>query len=110
MDLIFRALAHGARRRILDILTEHPGLCVRDVAEQFGMSRIGVLKHLAVLTEASLIASRRMGRERRLYVNPVPIQQVHDRWTNQVSTLMARAALDLKRRVEAHEEEHVATV
>ncbi len=108
MDLVFRALAHSARRRILDILMARPGSRVGDVAEQFGMSRIAVMKHLAVLSEAALVVSERTGRERRLYVNPVPIRRVHDRWTTQLGALAAGAALDLKRRVEAQETAHVA--
>lgn len=103
MDLLFRALAHGARRRILDLLKEEPGLCVHEVARHFDVSRIAVMKHLAVLSEANLVTSERVGRERRLYLNPVPIRRVHDRWLGGFAAYWADQALAVKRRVEAAE-------
>ena len=99
-DLLFHALAHRSRRRILDILKANPGQRVVDVADRFRVSRIAVQKHLAVLSEAGLVVSRKDGRERRLYLNPVPIQRIHQRWTDEYGALFGAAALELKRRIE----------
>lgn len=101
MDLIFHALAHRARRRILDILKAEPGSRVCDLADRFEMSRIGVMKHLGVLSEANLVVSRRQGRERHLYLNPVPLQRIHERWSDEYAEFFASSALALKRRIEA---------
>lgn len=101
MDLLFRALAHRARRRILDLLAARPGSRVCDLTPHFAMSRIAIMKHLGVLSEANLVVSRREGRERRLFLNAVPIQQVHERWITAYGALFAGGALELKRRVEA---------
>ena len=103
-DDVFRALAHAARRRILDILREHPGANVNEVCAFFDTSRIAVMKHLRVLEEASLVVSRREGRSRRLYFNAVPIQMIYDRWTTEYSALWARRLTDLKYRVEMGED------
>lgn len=103
MDILFHALAHRARRRILDLLRERPGSRVCDLAEDFAMSRIAVMKHLAVLDEANLVVSRKEGRERRLFLNAAPIQQVLERWIDEYGRLFAGSALELKRRVESKE-------
>lgn len=96
MDLVFFALAHAARRKILDLLRQMPGCSVGDVCKYFDMSRIAVMKHLAVLEEAQLIIPRKQGRVRELYLNVVPIQQIYDRWTTEYSSFWAAKATDLK--------------
>lgn len=101
MDAVFQALAHEARRRILDILCDQPGCNVNDVAAHFEMSRIAVMKHLSVLEGANLLISEKQGRDRRLYINTVPIQQIHNRWTTQYSAMWAGALADMKFRIES---------
>jgi DNA-binding transcriptional ArsR family regulator len=100
MDAIFRALASAPRRRILDVLKARPGITVGELAAEFPMSRIAVMKHLRVLEEADLVTSRKEGRTRRLHLNPVPIQFVYDRWTTEYSQFWAGRLADIKYRVE----------
>ncbi len=99
-DAIFQALAHPARRRMLDIVKDAPGCNVNDVAAAFEMSRIGVMKHLSKLEDAGLIHSEKSGRVRRLYFNVVPIQLVYDRWTHEYSAWWAGRLADIKYAVE----------
>ena len=101
MSLVFQALAHGTRRQILDIVKATPGCSVGDVTGHFEVSRIAVMKHLNVLEDAGLLVSTRDGRTRRLYVNAVPLQQIHERWTTEWGALWAAELTDLKRRVES---------
>ena len=101
MDAIFQALAHEARRRILDIVRSNPGCNVNDVAAHFEMSRIAVMKHLGVLEDASLLISEKKGRDRRMYINTVPIQMIHERWTTEYSALWAGALTDIKYKLES---------
>ncbi len=99
-DLVFRALADPTRRAMLDVLTESPGLNVNELSSRFPMSRIGVMKHLRVLEDARLVVSERDGRNRRLYFNVVPIQQIYERWTTRFSGLWAGRLTRLKDRLE----------
>src|SRR3954471_1350979 len=85
LDIVFHALAHRDRRRILDLVRETPGCRVDDVSRQFETSRIAVMKHLRVLEKADLIHSEKVGRERRMYFNPVPIQLIYEAWTTEFS-------------------------
>jgi DNA-binding transcriptional ArsR family regulator len=85
MDAVFQALAHESRRRMLDIVKECPGITVGALASEFDVSRIAVMKHLAVLEDALLLVSEKDGRTRKLYFNAVPIQLIHDRWTDEYS-------------------------
>ena len=101
MDVVFRALAHGVRRRILDILKAAPGSNVNDICAHFPISRIAVMKHLGVLAEANLVLSEKVGRERRLQFNAVPIQMIHDRWTTEFSALWASHVTRIKYAVES---------
>ena len=104
-DDVFHALANATRRQILDILRDRPGANVNQVCAYFDTSRIAVMKHLAVLEDAALVVSRKDGRSRRLYFNPVPIQVIYDRWTTEYSALWSRRLTDLKYRVETTAEE-----
>ncbi|MCA9191536.1 MAG: helix-turn-helix transcriptional regulator [Planctomycetales bacterium] len=101
LDLVFQALAHPIRRAILDLLKRRPGLCINDIAEQFDVSRIAVLKHLRVLEECQLIIVKKSGRKRAVFFNVVPIQAIYDRWTTEYSAFWAEQALDLKAQLEA---------
>ncbi|MGJ8615843.1 MAG: ArsR/SmtB family transcription factor [Sulfitobacter sp.] len=80
MDATFHALSHVTRREILDILRTTPGKSVGELAQSFDVTRIAVMNHLKVLTDANLITSQKDGRTRRLYLNAVPIQQIYERW------------------------------
>src|SRR5690349_5901054 len=80
-DEVFRALADPSRRTLLDKLFEHDGQTLGELEAALpDMSRFGVMKHLRVLEAANLVTSRKVGRERHHYLNPVPIRQLHDRW------------------------------
>jgi len=105
MDAVFQALAHQARRRILDIVKAAPGCPVGEVCAHFGMSRIAVLKHIRVLEEADLLVSERQGREKHLYFNVTPIQLIHDRWSDEYSRFWTGTLADLKYRVERRGEQ-----
>ena len=80
MDLVFHALAHQTRRRILDLARDRPGQSVGELAKAFDVSRIAIMNHLKVLEEAGLLVSQKDGRSRRLYLNAMPIQLIHERW------------------------------
>lgn len=99
-DLVFGALAHRTRRQILDVLKEAPGCNVNHVASFFEVSRIAVMKHLRVLEDAGLVVSRKEGRARVLHFNPVPIQEIHERWTTEFSRRWAAKLTRIKDRVE----------
>jgi uncharacterized protein YndB with AHSA1/START domain len=99
-ESVFRALADPSRRRLLDLLFERDGRTVTELESQLPMTRFGVMKHLRVLQEAGLIATRKVGRERLHYLNPVPIQLISDRWINKYAAARASALADLKTALE----------
>ena len=101
MDAVFFALASEPRRRILDILKKEPGCNVNRVAEFFEFGRVAVMKHLDVLEGANLVVSEKVGRERLLYFNPVPIHVIHDRWTTEFSRIWAGKLARIKYRLES---------
>ncbi len=101
LDRVFSALASPARRRMLDILQAAPGCTIADLGTHFRMSDVGVLKHIRVLERARLVLSRREGRVRRLFFNPVPIQLVYDRWTTDYSGFWTARMADIKERLES---------
>jgi predicted transcriptional regulator len=100
MDAVFAALAHEARRRVLDILKREPGCNVNRVCEFFDIGRIAVLKHIDALEDANLVISEKVGRERLLYFNPVPIHMIYDRWTTEFSAYWAGQLARIKYRLE----------
>lgn len=102
LDRLFLALAHPARRRMLDLLGEAPGISVKALASHFDFSRIAVMKHLRLLEECELVLSKKEGRTRHLFFNAVPLQLVHDRWATQYSAFWSGRLADLKQRVESH--------
>ena len=107
MDAVFRALGNESRRRMLDIVKGEPGIGVGALASEFDVSRIAVMKHLAVLEEANLVVSEKDGRTRRLYFNAAPIQMIHDRWTTEYSAYWAGQVTRIKYLAEVrhHDEE-----
>ena len=96
---LWRALADPTRRRILDLLRERP-LITGEVAAQFAISRIAVMRHLEVLAAAGLVTSRKRGRERWHYLNAVPLQRLHRRWADPAAAGFASALLRLADTVE----------
>jgi uncharacterized protein YndB with AHSA1/START domain/DNA-binding transcriptional ArsR family regulator len=95
-ETVFRALADPSRRLLLDLLYERDGRTLTELESELPMTRFGVMKHLRVLEEAGLIATRKVGREKLHYLNPVPIQLIADRWINKYSAARASALADLK--------------
>ncbi|MBL8519433.1 MAG: helix-turn-helix transcriptional regulator [Betaproteobacteria bacterium] len=104
LDLVFHALASQPRREILAAVRGAPGCNVNFISELFDMSRIGVMKHLAVLEAANLIVSEKVGRERQMYFNPVPIQQIHEMWTDEFTRHFSASLTKLKRIIEQGED------
>ena len=100
MDAVFSALASEPRRRILDILKKEPGANVSRVCGFFDIGRIAVMKHLAALERANLVVSEKVGRERQLWFNPVPIHMIYDRWTTEFSDYWAGRLARMKYRLE----------
>lgn len=100
-DRIFKALADPHRRRLLDLLFQHDGRSLSDLQTHLPMSRFGVMKHLQILAEAGLVTSRKIGREKRHYLNVVPIQGVYDRWVGKYARPWARTLTGLKDVLEA---------
>ena len=98
-ELVWRALADPTRRHILDLLREQPRI-TGDIAAQFQVSRIAVMRHLQVLAAADLVTSRKRGRERWHYLNAVPLQRIHERWVDWAAEGWASGLMHLGRRVE----------
>ena len=95
-ESVFRALADPSRRRLLDLLFERDGRTLTELESELPITRFGVMKHLSVLEEAGLITTRKVGREKLHYLNPVPIQFISDRWINKYSAERVSALADLK--------------
>lgn len=102
MDAVFRALADPTRRQILDALFAQDGQTVGEICALFGdsMSRFGVMKHLTVLEEADLVVTARQGRYKRLFLNPVPIEQVANRWIGKYAARFTAALVGLQQHLE----------
>ncbi len=100
MDTVFRALADPTRRGLLDELFREDGQTLHALEERLPMTRFGVMKHLKQLEEAGLVVTKRQGREKLHFLNPVPIQLVHDRWVSKYAEPWAAGLSDLKRRLE----------
>lgn len=100
MTAVLHALSHPTRRRLLDDVGRRPGTTLGQVAKGHPLSRAAIGKHLATLERAGLVLSRREGRRRRLYPNPLPIQLVYDRWTTRFSAPLARHVAAIKYAVE----------
>jgi uncharacterized protein YndB with AHSA1/START domain len=101
MDPVFKALADPTRRSLLDELFREDGQTLSALEERFPMTRFGVMKHLRLLEEAGLVVTRRRGREKLHFLNPVPIRLIHDRWVSKYAEPWAAALSDLKSNLEA---------
>jgi uncharacterized protein YndB with AHSA1/START domain/DNA-binding transcriptional ArsR family regulator len=101
MDAVFKALADPTRRSLLDELFREDGQTLSALERRFEMSRFGVMKHLKQLEEAGLVVSKRRGREKVHFLNPVPIRLVHDRWVSKYAEPWAAGLSDLKTRLES---------
>jgi len=99
-DRVFKALADPTRRFLLDLLFARDGRTLSELESQLEMTRYGVMKHLRVLEEAGLVVSRKSGREKLHFLNPVPIRQIHDRWIDKYTERHAAALVDLKNELE----------
>jgi len=98
---VFKALADPTRRFLLDLLFEREGRTLTELESQVAMTRIGVMKHLRLLEEAGLVVTRRSGREKLHFLNPVPIRLIHDRWIDKYTEHHASALANLKTNLEA---------
>lgn len=100
-DLVFRALADPTRRALLDELFELDGQTVQALCDRHPeMTRFGVMKHLSVLESANLVVAIKEGRSKRHFLNPIPIQQLNDRWIDKYARPFTRAMTDLQRQLE----------
>jgi DNA-binding transcriptional ArsR family regulator len=99
-DLVFKALADPTRRFLLDQLFTRDGRTLTELESELEMTRFGVMKHLRVLEDAGLVVTRRSGREKLHFLNPVPIRLIHDRWIDKFTERRVTALTDLKRQLE----------
>ena len=99
-DQLFRALADPSRRKLLDLLLAVDGRTLNELCEHLDMSRQGVTQHLGVLEAANLVAIVWRGREKLHFLNPVPLQQIYERWIAKFEMPRLRALDSLKRQLE----------
>ncbi|MFJ8579876.1 ArsR/SmtB family transcription factor [Micromonospora sp. NPDC093277] len=102
-DLVFKALADPTRRALLDRLFVRDGQTLTELESGLAMTRFGVMKHLRLLADAGLVVTRRQGREKLHFLNPVPIRSIHDRWIDKYTERRTAALLDLKSELERDE-------
>ena len=100
MDLVFKGLADPTRRSLLDELFARDGQTLTELEERLPMTRFGVSKHLKVLEGAGLVTTQRRGREKLHYLNPMPIQLIHDRWVSKYAEPLAATISGIKRELE----------
>jgi DNA-binding transcriptional ArsR family regulator len=105
LDDIFKALADSSRRLLLDRLQARSGQTLAELCQEMEMTRQAVTKHLALLEAANLVATVRRGREKLHYLNPVPIQEIYDRWIGKYERHRVAALADLKRALEENRHE-----
>ena len=99
-DFVFKALADATRRFLLDLLFARDGRTLTELESELSMSRFGVMKHLRVLERAGLVVTRKSGREKLHFLNPVPIRLIHDRWTRKYAEHHVSALVELKAELE----------
>jgi DNA-binding transcriptional ArsR family regulator len=104
MDAVFRALADPTRRKLLDKLFELDGQTLSALERRLPMTRFGVMKHLRVLEEAHLVTTRKRGREKLHFLNPVPIRLVYERWVSKYAEPWAAALTGVKRELEEEDD------
>jgi DNA-binding transcriptional ArsR family regulator len=105
VDKVFRALADPSRRRLLDLLHASNGQTLGELCEHLDMTRQAVTQHLALLEAANLVAVVWRGREKRHFLNPVPLQEVYERWIGKFERHRLSALRDLKKNLEGQEDE-----
>ncbi len=99
-DVLFKALADPSRRKLLDTLHAHDGRTLTELCETLDMTRQGVTQHLDVLEAANLVATVRQGREKLHFLNPMPLQEIYERWIAKFEKPRLKALANLKRRME----------
>jgi DNA-binding transcriptional ArsR family regulator len=99
-DLIFKALADTSRRFLLDLLFDRDGQTLTELESELSMSRFGVMKHLRVLENAGLVVTRKSGREKLHFLNPIPIRLMYERWTRKYAEPFVSALVELKAELE----------
>ena len=99
-DALFKALADPSRRKLLDVLHAHDGQTLNELCDHLDMTRQGVTQHLVVLEAANLVASVRRGREKLHFLNPIPLQEIYERWIAKFEKPRLKALAKLKRRLE----------
>ena len=99
-DVLFKALADASRRKLLDLLHAHDGRRLSDLCEYLDMTRQGVTQHLDLLVAANLVATVRRGREKLHFLNPVPLQEIYERWIAKFEKPRLKGLAELKRRLE----------
>jgi DNA-binding transcriptional ArsR family regulator len=99
-DLVFSALADPTRRHLLDRLFERDGRTLTELESELEMTRFGAMKHLRLLEEAGLVVTRREGRQKLHFLNPVPIRLIHDRWIDKYTERQVSALAYLKSELE----------
>jgi len=99
-DLLFKALADPSRRKLLDLLHAHDGRTLNELCEHMDMTRQGVTQHLDLLEAAGLVATMRRGREKLHFLNPVPLQEIYERWIAKFEKPRLKALSELKQRLE----------
>ena len=108
MDEVFKALAAPTRRKLLDELFRKDGQTLSQLERRLPMTRFGVMKHLKVLEEANLVVTRRQGREKLHFLNPVPIRQVYERWVTKYTEPWAATLTGIKRELEEEDDGEVS--
>ena len=103
---MFKALADPTRRFLLDLLFTRDGRTLGELEAEVAMTRFGVMKHLRVLEEAGLVVTRKSGREKLHFLNPVPIRSIHDRWIDKYTERHVAALIDLKNELESDHDDH----
>ena len=100
MDPVFKALADASRRKLLDLLNANDGQTLSELCEHHDMTRQAVTQHLGVLEDAGLVVTKWRGREKLHFINPVPLQEIYDRWICKFERSRLKALRDLKRHLE----------
>lgn len=99
-EVLFKALADSSRRKLLDLLHVHDGRTLSELCEHLDMTRQGVTQHLDLLVTANLVATVRRGREKLHFLNPVPLQEIYERWIAKFEKPHLKALSNLKKRLE----------
>src|SRR6058998_3623870 len=99
-DAVFKALGDPSRRLLLDLLFERDGRTLTELDAELEMTRFGVMKHLRVLEDAGLVVTKKRGREKLHFLNPVPIRLIHDRWVSKYTEPWVSGLTGLKDELE----------